>query len=280
MVKMVELPINILYMILGLPICFLGYKYLKPAVLVVGTVGGYVLLMMLLTIFWSWWTASDAIQLCVVLGSFLAGIGLGVALWFLPKFGQAVTGFVTGAVLGMQVYGVTSALKGSVGPTWLLPILVVVCATGGVFLGSFLRTYFFMTTTAYLGAFLVVRGVGNLLGNYPNVLTLDEGVVIENVYYLYVGVIVCVALAGYFTQVMMKAKWPSTDDGADMCGTLTVGLNAEVGGNAPPQEGGAEVEIVEVVEVVEGDENAEVVVEVEVQAEGEEAPVEAEAEAE
>jgi len=42
--RTVEIPINCLYMILGLPMCFLGYKYLKIAVIVVGTVGGNILL--------------------------------------------------------------------------------------------------------------------------------------------------------------------------------------------------------------------------------------------
>ena len=40
MARLIEIPINCLYMILGLPMCFLGYRYLKVSVIVVGTIGG------------------------------------------------------------------------------------------------------------------------------------------------------------------------------------------------------------------------------------------------
>lgn len=43
MARLIEIPINCLYMILGLPMCFLGYRYLKVSVIVVGTLGGNLL---------------------------------------------------------------------------------------------------------------------------------------------------------------------------------------------------------------------------------------------
>jgi len=152
--KKLEVPINMLYMILGLPMCFLGYKYLKPSVVVVGTLGGHLVAMTIINIFWSTWVShGNGVVTSVVLGCFLVGLGLGVALWFIPKFGQAVTGIVVGAIFGMQVYGVTCAVKGSFGPMYMLGLLQLVFLVAGFFLGALLRTYFFMLATAYLGAF-------------------------------------------------------------------------------------------------------------------------------
>jgi len=199
------------------------------------------LFMTLLSVFWAWWTHGNTTSIIVILTCFAAGVGLGVALWFMPRFGQAVTGVIAGAVLGMQIFGVTMACMGSRPASWLLLTLVGGFATAGVFLGSFLRTYFFMTTTAYLGAFLVVRGFGNLMGNYPNVISAP---VIENTttYLIYIGVIVLVAVAGYFTQVVLKAKWPSAEDSASEAKNpengAEVEVEVEVGGDAPVEQGG------------------------------------------
>lgn len=112
----------------------------------------------------------------------------------------------------MQTYGVTCAIKGGAGPAWLLLVLVGTFASSGVFLGACLRTYFFMLTTAYLGAFLLTRGFGNLMGNYPNVLYMTHGEVIPFVYYVYVGSIFGLGAIGYLVQVLMQKKWPQEED--------------------------------------------------------------------
>jgi len=131
--KVIEIPINCLYMILGLPICFLGYRYLKASVIIVGTVGGNIFFLLILTICWDWYAQGSVTILCVIIGCFLTALMFGILLHYLPKFGCAVTGFVTGAVFGMQVYGITCAVKGGAGPAWLLLVLVGVFAVSGIF---------------------------------------------------------------------------------------------------------------------------------------------------
>lgn len=110
--SVLEKPFMVMYMLAGIPLMFLGYKYMKPSICVVGLVGGQFATFLMLTAFWDWVTYGDAVVISVFVGTFLVGVGLGLGLWFMPKFGKAVLGLVSGAVLGMQIYGLTVGVVG------------------------------------------------------------------------------------------------------------------------------------------------------------------------
>ena len=93
--------------------------------------------------------------------------------------------------------------------------MILCFGAGGLGLGFVLQSYYFMATTAYLGAFLVFRGFGTIFGNYPNVLTLAPNTKLPNSYYMYLGLIVIHAGLGFVAQFLLKKKFPSTEDEAE-----------------------------------------------------------------
>ena len=163
--------------------------------------------------------------ICVLVGCFFLGLCVGIVLFCLPRFGTAVTGAVTGAIFGMQIYGVACCIKGNAGPEWFLDTMLIVMSVLGIFLGALLRNYFFMLTTSYLGAFLLVRGFGNLVGNYPNVMYMTNGEVIPKIYFIYVGSILGVAIVGYLIQIMLNKKFGGGEDEAQFTDDRNKALN-------------------------------------------------------
>lgn len=114
---------------------------------------------------------------------------------------------ITGAIFGMQVYGIACGIKGTGGPKWLLALLMATNMTIGLFFGTVLRTNFFMLTTSYLGSYMVFRGFGNLFGNYPNLFSLTKQVKLSNSFYMYVGLIVTHTLLGFLAQTILKRRF-------------------------------------------------------------------------
>ena len=122
-------------------------------------------------------------------------------LYFLPRLGMAVTGLVSGGVIGMQFYGIICTVKESASPGWMCLVLILCGMLAGIGLGVVLGSQFFLITSSYLGAYLVIRGLGNLIGNYPNVLHLTHGEKIPFVYLIYTGVILATGIIGYIVQI-------------------------------------------------------------------------------
>ena len=111
LVRMFEMPMFILYVVCGLPMMFQGYRYLKGCVCMAGLVGGQLLTYLLISTVWAAWDdGSRAVVITVMVGCLVFGLALAVLLWFTPKFGQVVKGCVTGAVLGIQVVGITTGI--------------------------------------------------------------------------------------------------------------------------------------------------------------------------
>lgn len=76
-----------------------------------GLVGGQLLTYLLISTVWAAWDdGSRAVVITVMVGCLVFGLALAVLLWFTPKFGQVVKGCVTGAVLGIQVVGITTGI--------------------------------------------------------------------------------------------------------------------------------------------------------------------------
>ena len=83
--------------------------------------------------------------------------------------------------------------------------IIVVFTIAGSMLGGFLKENFFIVTTSYLGSFLVFRGLGSLLGNYPNVLKTPAG----STYFMYIGLIILHTILGIVAQSILMCSPPS-----------------------------------------------------------------------
>lgn len=180
-IQLLEIPFNILYILIGLPIMFFGYKYIRVAVSIVGLVGGNLCSLMLVSAIWDWDNNGTEVIIEVLVGCFLIGVLLAVILWYFPRFGYTVKCLVTGAIFGMQVYGISIGIRGE--PLRHTAMLLIICSFAilGTFLGTLLKEYFFIVTTSYLGSFLVIRGIGTIIGNYPNVFAVRKK--LPDIYY-------------------------------------------------------------------------------------------------
>lgn len=78
-IKQLELPFNIVYILVGLPLMVLGFRYLKLAITVVGLVGGNLASFMILTLAWPEWPMEGhAIVIGVLCGCALTGCWLAI----------------------------------------------------------------------------------------------------------------------------------------------------------------------------------------------------------
>ena len=112
-IKQLELPFNIVYILVGLPLMVLGFRYLKLAITVVGLVGGNLASFMILTLAWPEWPMEGhAIVIGVLCGCALTGCWLAIFQWVFPKFAKIFKGMVTGAIFGMQFYGILIGIIG------------------------------------------------------------------------------------------------------------------------------------------------------------------------
>ena len=235
----VELPLNVCYMLLGIPICFQGYKYLRETVILVGTLGGNIFILLCVTLCWDWYKEGNIAITCVIIGCFLIGQCFGIMLYFLPRLGMAVTGLVSGGVIGMQFYGIICTVKESASPGWMCLVLILCGMLAGIGLGVVLGSQFFLITSSYLGAYLVIRGLGNLIGNYPNVLHLTHGEKIPYVYLIYTGVILATGIIGYIVQICQKKKYGGTEEATEFVDETILKLQGtppEVSGNGDDAE--------------------------------------------
>ena len=237
MLKTLEIPFNVLYIMLGLPMICLGYKFLRFFMSVTGLVGGNILSLMFQSAVWDWDDGGKTQVICVLVGCFLVGVTLAVFIWFYTKFGFFFKGLITGAILGMQVYGQSIGLAGFPLKKIFMIQIVLVFAAAGTFLGVLLKANFFLGTTSYLGSFLCVRGVGTLIGNYPNVFAIKK--TLPTVYYYYfMGIFGC-TIIGIVAQILMRkyvVKHEGNEEAEFMKGTQVDQPDQNL--EAPQNDGG------------------------------------------
>ncbi len=130
--------------VLGIAICFLGYRlfrfWLAAAGFVAGAFAGYTLGQQLFT--GDVWFVVSA----VVLGLLFAGLA-----YFLFRVGAILTGSVLGAALTNLLLTAAGVLIA----TWML---IIGAAIGGVLAGIFLKPYIIIGS-AFNGAYLAVTGI-------------------------------------------------------------------------------------------------------------------------
>lgn len=107
--------------------------------------------------------------------------------------------------------------------------IILVFTVAGSALGGLLKENFFIVTTSYLGSFLVLRGIGSLMNNYPNVLKET----VQPFYYIYIGLILLHTVLGVVVQSILKKKFAAKDDSSEFINNpvLEQPLNPE-GGDA------------------------------------------------
>jgi hypothetical protein len=173
---------------------------------IIGLIGGNLASIIVITILYNWEDKSLYIIIGVLLGSFLIGVLFATLLHCVPHLGYILKGFITGAVLGIQVYGVVIGIKGDV----LKPssMLIIICAFAlvGTCLSTIFKEASFVVSTAYLGSFFIFRGFGSMFGNYPSSFHMKSKMPHE--YYMYFGLILGLSVLGIILQLILKQQFP------------------------------------------------------------------------
>jgi Domain of unknown function (DUF4203) len=168
-----NLYLSILLILLSLPLIFHGFKFLKKSLAVIGFIGGAFVITYVATVFFNFfaWETKQIIFAVVA----IAGASLVATFCYLsPSMAIIAGGAAFGYFGGMQlIFLYSTLLKTSMADVYRGALLAV-CIGLGVVLGWKLKKCCIILATAMSGSYLLVFGVGSLIGNYPDMNILKQ----------------------------------------------------------------------------------------------------------
>ena len=192
--------------LLALVLCVAGNKFEKPALFTIGFFAGFGFSYVFLGTFIEKAIGEDKSFYAVVGVSVVIGIILGSLLFCLVKLGFGVAGAFLGYVLGNFLYQtVIHKLDGAGTPVWYYGTLVV-CAIICTILAFWLSHIIFILATSVGGAYISVRMVGTMAGNYPDESFIAQQIASGNIdsmppiVYVFLGIMVALAITGLVLQ--------------------------------------------------------------------------------
>ena len=154
-----------LFMIIGLFMALAGRKFFKGTVFLVGAI---IVAFFILTISYQTFLASaqrEWVNWLTVSAAIIVGLACGLVAVKLEKFGACLiagwAGFCVGVLLNESVLYLAQSVV-------LMWIINVVCALIAAALAFFYFNQAIMIATSIVGSFFFVRGLGLMLGNFPN----------------------------------------------------------------------------------------------------------------
>jgi len=194
----------------------LGQKLFKPTLFILGTLS---VLCLILFVFYALFLPTGTKSWTIwVIGSvgLLLGLILGFFLTKLVRIGVAALGAWIGVILALLIQ---SAFMYTIHSNWVFWTMVI--GFGVVFGGVGFWQYklFLMFSTAFIGAYLDVRGASLFIGGYPNEFTMinqiHENGSLDGVQwpvYAYLAVIVLMTALGVIIQSKLKKGHTDEDD--------------------------------------------------------------------
>ena len=203
----------VLAILVGLVQCFYGYRLYRITMFIAGFL--FTLIFMVLFLF-AIWTDSNSGNLkgvTILAFSVLTAVMIGFLVAAFAESGIVISGAILGFFLATMVYTLVLRKIASMPENLLLYNLAVV----GMVIGS-LAAYEFQNvilifSCALTGAYFIVRGVSVFIGGFPNELDLNSGMgpsassasqSTGASLYIYMGVILLLAIAGILVQTRLK----------------------------------------------------------------------------
>jgi hypothetical protein len=180
----------VVFLILGSIICFLGRTLFKPVLFIAGVLLSVSLIWIIFystflnekTAAWVGWV--------VLIGAILVGCIIGCVVMKLVKLGAFLLAAWGGYALSLLLYNAFLYKMNSNAGFWCFTIgVALVCGI----LALFFFDHILILATAMIGSFLVINGIGQVAGKYPNPFTIadeiNEGVIdkIDPVFYAYLA---------------------------------------------------------------------------------------------
>jgi len=146
----------LLFVLLGLAICFSGYRLFRFYLMAIGFIYTFNTIMATTN------PPMDYTNLTILIVAVIAGIFIALLTWLLYRFGIAIAGALLGFVVAM-------ALIQGFGLTDIAAIaLVIVCIVVGLMLAFAVADLIVMISTAIIGANLVATNLAVIMPNIVN----------------------------------------------------------------------------------------------------------------
>ena len=163
----------IIFVILGIPLCLVGYRYITITIMLIASiVGCYLITLFVLSSFPSLVTSETKLWILIVVG-LLLGCGIGYFMRGEIKSDVMLCGAFLGYSCATFVYQIVQNYI-SWDPTYLYYGTVGVCIVVGAIIGFCMVKPIIILGTSCLGGYLIMRGASLILGNY-----LDENAIID-----------------------------------------------------------------------------------------------------
>ena len=210
----------IIFILIGLVICFFGHRYLKIAIIIItGFAACYALTVALLNFFPNLITSELGLLICLGV-FFILGCVLGFFLNKSVKWIVIVLGGFLGYLSATFVYQIVQNYV-EYDPEILRIVCIIGCIIIGAVLGYCFSDFIIIISTSVIGGYLAMRGVSLVAGHY-----LDEGYIIDLIKskeweqlkeirdgwtYAYLAMWLVLAVAGIFFQCKNKSKVKNDD---------------------------------------------------------------------
>lgn len=199
----------VLFIVIGLFVCFAGLTMLKYTIFIIGAVGGTIItasLFLSLVSFsahaWAYWLI---FVVCVIIGCVVGWIAVKI-----ETLGFIILGAVLGVVGGLMLF--TAVIVPAGGSTVAYWITLVVCGAVGAGLAYKFWKSFVIIATGVLGAFMVIKSIGGIFGNFPSADSLAHGFHPTGIVYAYFAAIIVLAIAGIYVQHKNKKATELEED--------------------------------------------------------------------
>ena len=198
-----------IFILIGLFLAFLGRKLFSAAIFIVAAI---VVTGLILIVFYSTFLSDNThswVTWLVISLSILLGLGAGYLIIKVEKLGGALLAGWGGFVLGVVLNTTVLYLADSSALFWCINVglAIVFAILGFIFFNPAI-----ILATSFIGAYMTMRGIGIMVGGFPNALVLmneiKSGAItnIDPVFYAYLVGIVVMTIVCFIVQL----KWFKT----------------------------------------------------------------------
>ena len=159
--------------VFGIFFCFLGTKFIEITEFIAGVLASWFLLCFLL-FNWLQVSYSTAAFWIIIFVTLVVGIGIGYLFY---KIGKCLPAMILGGFAGYALANFLYQLflkNIQWNPLVIYWITVILLVAGGAVAAYFFTEHLFILSTAFIGAYALIRGIAFMAGNFP-----DERQIIE-----------------------------------------------------------------------------------------------------
>jgi hypothetical protein len=199
------------FLLISIPLAFFGLRFIKVSLSVIGFVAGAIFTSLISASFFNFsnWATSQWMifsLVCLAVSTLVALIA-----YHSPSISILIGAGLLGYFGGVQLIMIASnLLKVVIGEIYKGGILLL-CILFGVYLGCKMKKTIIILTTSTAGSFLLLFGIGNLLGNYPDFDLVGRAIINKSsnkfIPWIYIiGTIVLIIISASFQFVRYSKK--------------------------------------------------------------------------